>query len=191
MLSMSRNCIKGEYMNELEKINEAEYFYGRIVDCQENRNEFKYNLSAFLTSTRSVLQYIHERSKLNSALGNWYNKKVSGNRVLKFFKCKRNINIHVKPINPNARIDAGISVEIPVPQISLKIEYSNGNENIKEHQLTNPDPPLKKKSEPPKVSYEYKFSDWSGNEDVITLCKMYLDELKNIVMEGQSMRFLV
>jgi PEP-CTERM motif len=44
-------------MNELEKIREAEYFLGRMTEKRENRDAFRFNLSAFLSASRSVLQY--------------------------------------------------------------------------------------------------------------------------------------
>ena len=123
-------------------------------------------------------------------LGNWYNNKVSGNRVLKFFKCKRNINIHVKPVDPIAKINAELYDTISITE-AIEIKLFDKNGNLKDHQVIRSPEPEKKEPESPKISYEYKFSDWSDNEDVITLCRMYLDELKNIVIEGQNKGFLV
>lgn len=46
-------------MFEQEKLKEAKYFYSRMKEerGQEDRESFKYNLSAFLSVARSVLQY--------------------------------------------------------------------------------------------------------------------------------------
>jgi hypothetical protein len=37
-----------------EKLNEAQYFLGRMKDVRNNREHFRWNLSAFLSAARSV-----------------------------------------------------------------------------------------------------------------------------------------
>lgn len=50
-------------MNEKDKLEEARWFYAEMVKRQENRKIFKYNLSAFLSSARSVMQYSLKEAK--------------------------------------------------------------------------------------------------------------------------------
>ena len=40
-------------MNELKKLAEAQYFYNRMLAEFDNRQDFTYNLSAFLAAARS------------------------------------------------------------------------------------------------------------------------------------------
>ena len=44
-------------MNEQEKINEAHYFLEQLSALGNERDKFRYNLSAFLSAARSPLQY--------------------------------------------------------------------------------------------------------------------------------------
>jgi ABC-type transport system substrate-binding protein len=58
-------CRAGENpsMNESQKIREAEYFLAQMDRERENAENFGHNLSAFLSSARSVLQYALEEAK--------------------------------------------------------------------------------------------------------------------------------
>ena len=67
--------------------------------------------------------------------------------------------------------------------------------NIK--QQSNPDTPQEKPSEKPKASenatrheVKYKFDDWTGNEDVLTLCQMYIQELDGVIKDGVAKGFI-
>ena len=93
-------------------------------------------------------------------------------------------------MDPIAKINAELYDTISITE-AIEIKLFDKNGNLKDHQVIRSPEPEKKEPESPKISYEYKFSDWSDNEDVITLCRMYLDELKNIVIEGQNKGFLV
>ena len=44
-------------MYERKKFEEMKHFYYKMIDEQEHREIFEYNLSAFLSSARSILQY--------------------------------------------------------------------------------------------------------------------------------------
>ena len=53
-----------------QKLAEAKYFYDRMVEVQNtvvshNREYFIYNFSAFLSASRSVLQYMLEEIEQN------------------------------------------------------------------------------------------------------------------------------
>src|ERR1051325_3352821 len=89
-------------MNELKKLQEARYFYTKMIDEQQNKDKFLYNLSAFLSAARSVLQYAKEEVKNKPSGQNWYDNLMNSSRILKFFKDKRDLNIHEKPIHTKA-----------------------------------------------------------------------------------------
>jgi hypothetical protein len=100
-----------------QKLAEAKYFYDRMVEVQNtvvshNREYFIYNFSAFLSASRSVLQYMLEEIEQKKdpiqqlEARQWYDKKMAASPRLKFFKDKRDINIHVSPIKPIGHIIA-------------------------------------------------------------------------------------
>jgi hypothetical protein len=68
-------------MNERYKIGEAKFFLSRMEESVEDRVEFRYYLSAFLSAARSVLQYAKEESS-KKGRQQWYDETVAGNDVL-------------------------------------------------------------------------------------------------------------
>jgi hypothetical protein len=114
--------------NKIRKLGEAKYFYDRIVEVQKteiqnNREYFTYNFSAFLSASRSVLQYMCkeiERKKVLVAkqeAKKWYEGKMAASPNLQFFKGKRDINIHTAPIMPIGHI-------VAVGSSSITFRYS-------------------------------------------------------------------
>jgi len=100
-----------------QKLAEAKYFYDRMVEIQNtvvshNREHFIYSFSAFLSASRSVLQYmcreIEQKKDLvaKQEAKKWYDGKMTASQNLKFFKGKRDINIHTTPIMPIGHIIA-------------------------------------------------------------------------------------
>jgi hypothetical protein len=73
---------------------------------------FQYELSAFLSAARSVLQYALEEAKQKPNGQRWYEAQVSGNAVLKFFKDKRDLNIHAESVRPSRHIAVAITEHI-------------------------------------------------------------------------------
>ncbi len=46
------------------KLREAKFFYAHMVDAQNSRDHFRYCLNAFLSASRSVLQYADKETNL-------------------------------------------------------------------------------------------------------------------------------
>jgi hypothetical protein len=81
-----------------EKLAEARHFLGRMRDNQGNQHEFNYDLSAFLASARSVLQYVFKEIKGGDAHAqSWYDGKVAQSPNLRLFRNLRDDNIHELP----------------------------------------------------------------------------------------------
>lgn len=104
-------------MREYEKLAEARYFYDRMLEVQtneveNNRRYFIYNFSAFLSASRSVLQYMWKEIDRNKeptakqAAKKWLADRAAASPVLGFFKGKRDINIHATPVMPIGHIVA-------------------------------------------------------------------------------------
>jgi predicted lipid-binding transport protein (Tim44 family) len=122
-----------------KKLNDAEYFYGELVDKFNNEQfeKFNYNLSAFLTATRSILQYTYESSKDKGKL-NDYNKLISKNRIIGFFKEKRDINIHEVPVNSVQQINMDICATITISTSSIITVLDSNGKVIEEKKSSNP-----------------------------------------------------
>ena len=176
-------------MNEKEKLEEARYFYSRIQAEVDDPKSYQYNLSAFLSAARSVLQYACKEAKNKSGGQAWYDNRISNSSILPFFKCKRNVNIHTEPVKP--RKDYKVSRKATLhfsSSLSMKLK-DKGNvidqRCIKEAKPTH-EPPTDSTS----VEIRYRFSDWSGSEDVTELSQKYLDELEDVVDDGIKRGFI-
>jgi len=179
----------GKTMHELNKIKEAEYFYARMAETREKRDEFRYNLSAFLAAARSVLQYALREAHGKPGGQTWYDRQVAGNRVVAFFKDRRDIEIHEKPVPIRADIGISLSETVDISE-SVAVVLKDGDGNIIQSSRTEPQAPTSPCPSSSVLSLIYKFGDWTGEEDVLQLCDAYLNELRNIVADGRSKGFL-
>lgn len=128
------------------KLDEAEYFLSEMVRCNDEHRLVKFTLSAFLSASRSVLQYSNEQAIAKGAEGQtWYDQQVTGHPVVKFFRDERDVNIHSESVKPG---------QVLALEDSLRTSY--------------------------------RLNRWTGNEDVQTLARLYLSELRRIVADGRA-----
>lgn len=99
-------------LDQEQKLKEAEYFYDLMVDSfqKEMYDPFTYSLSAFLSAARSILQYTFDQAESNGRKKD-YNKLITCRPILRYFKDKRDMNIHAKPVKP-------------IQQVTLSIHWS-------------------------------------------------------------------
>lgn len=111
--------------------------------------------------------------------------------LLRFFRDLRNIDIHEAPIRPSARyaLSTKSSVLVSTSASAVVIRRDGTQQNIP---APNPPPPAKQPeaaasalSEPTLETTAYYFteleSDPSGDDDVVTLCEQYFQELERFV----------
>jgi hypothetical protein len=177
-------------MNENMKIQESEYFLSLMNETINEQHFFYFNLSAFLSAARSVLQYALKEADTKPNGRGWYDSAIQNRPVVRFFKDKRDINIHAEPIKPSAEIYIEINDKISLSDaVSITITDKDGN--ISDQEIVPKSEPTRKiKSDEPMVEYGYRFRDWSGNEDAVDLSRQYIKELKEIVSDGVSKGFI-
>ena len=188
--------LKGVSMNKKAKIKEAKYFLARMKEEQDNREHFVHSLSAFLSAARSVLQYAlnevdpKENPSAKPGAKMWYDNLMSVSSTLKFFKRKRDFNIHVEPVHPSAHFQVTLTEKAGISESFSIVHRDKDGKIISKYSSEPPKP----KPEKPETSVEhevrYKFSDWTGDEDVITLCEKYIQELEKAVKDGVSKGFI-
>ncbi len=167
-------------MNENRKLAEAQYLLSHLRSCAFDQNTFEFELSAFLSAARSVLQYACKEAITKAGGQAWYDAHMTATPEIKYFRDKRNANIHVKPVVPNPHIMVSVSTHT---SLSLTARDPDGNV-IEERNVSS----SVAQSAPASVSYH--FSDWSGSDDVETLCYRYFLILETIVKDGQAKGFL-
>jgi len=182
--------MEADQMYEQAKLAEARHFYSRMPAELNDRQIFTYNLSAFLSSARSVLQYAREEARTQPGGQQWHDNHIAGSSILRFFRDKRDINIHTEPVEPVQHTNVALTTTIHL-SASVSITHLDANGKVlyqsppetDEPELTTPDTP-------PVVTTRYRFADWAGSEDVMTLSSMYLDELQSVVEDGIRNGFL-
>jgi hypothetical protein len=177
-------------MYESHKINEAKYFYSQMLQVKHNPEYFKHNLSAFLSSARSVLQYALEEAKGKSGGQSWYDGQITKSKVARFFKEKRDINIHTEPVSVRKDIHIKLSEVVNVFSDSVSIIARDPGGKTTGQFSSGSEPAAVTHNEPPLIEEEYRFDDWPGSEDVFALCQEYLDELDAVVTDGKARRLL-
>ena len=180
----------GVIVNEDRKLAEAKYFLSHLSPSASNPNHFSFELSAFLSSARSVLQYALEEAKTKQGGQVWYDAQLTSAPEIKYFKDKRNVSIHVRPVEPDRRIVIGETAAVSFGEsLAIKVTDSDGN-LIEERHVTSSDP-----SSPPippttTVEVSYHLADWNGPEDVETLCSRYCSAIEAVLIDGQARGFL-
>jgi|SRR3989344_9591 len=170
-------------MNKIEdKLQEALFFYKKMEESVEVNFAFKYFLSAFLSASRSVLQYLLEEVKGETGGQYWYDNKISKSDILKFFKDKRDINIHKNPVEIKKGIGIKTQEKINISE-SVSIIVRDNKGNIKDKYFSKSDPQKDNSKIASTIEIVYSFDNWSGDENVLELSKKYLQELNKIVSE--------
>lgn len=171
-------------MKKQHKLAEARYFISRLNSLSDPQS-FSFELSAFLSAARSVLQYVLEEAKAKPSGQKWYSDLVLQFSPIKYFKSKRDINIHVEPVLPNRHV--GVELVVPVcisESLSLKLMDQAGNV-IDERAVNSPVPSVASQSTST-VSVSYRFADWAGTENVQTLCQQYLNAIEAVIQDGRA-----
>jgi hypothetical protein len=102
MPSVPNECNKAKKPTRADyvrKLREAEYFLGHMRPNEQYDQPFQYNLSAFLTAARSVLQYAR-KEVCGTPNQQWYDEWSGSNDLVKRMAHQRDDNIHAKTPDP-------------------------------------------------------------------------------------------
>ncbi len=177
-------------MNEHVKLFEARYFLEEMASSLGSPHAFQFNLSAFLSASRSVLQYALEDAKTRPGGNAWYDSWVIASAEIKYFKSKRDLNIHSEPVVPAPTLAVVEGLAVSSGLVGITITYADGrveHGRIIEHEKSSA-PQVDDPASP--VSFTYRFLDWTGPEDIQTLCGTYLTALEGFVSEGKARGFV-
>jgi len=178
-------------MNEDRKLAEAEYFYEEMRAVQETPEHFTFNLSAFLTAARSALQYAHKQATATPQGQGWYDTAVGRHESIRFFRGKRNVNVHAEPVQPQKRFEVKLSEDLGVLDEATEVWIVKAGEPAQHTRSETPRAaPVVREATPPSMQVHYRFADWTGSEDAIALCRVYLDAVREVVADGQGKGFL-
>lgn len=144
----------------MRKLAEAGYFLGQMQANEEFDEPFRYNLSAFLTAARSVLQFAQK--EVEGAPGQSWYEGLMQKDLLRYMKGVRDDNIHAKSV------DLGITFREELTLVVGDVEGAWG---------------------PPRSSVQRHFRD-RDDERIVQLCKSYLKHLWEFVTEGAGKAYI-
>ena len=96
------------------------------------------------------------------------------------FKDKRDKNIHQEPIIPDQVTSINETISVSDSIVAILENTVTGEKEI--ISSTSPQIPENKTT----ISHSYKFSDWSGPEDIVDLCEKYISELEGFINSGKG-----
>jgi hypothetical protein len=178
-----------------EKICEAKYFLDRMIESQNDPKHFKYNLSAFLASFRSIWHFMNMEltgTKLqpcNQKLHEWRRNALE----LQLLSKSRDTTIHRRIIatrNDVAVHVTTVSAEAQALPVSVRIENANGSvvESLNSKEEYTPASEETAQKDKPWAEYTWYFAldddtkdipnvDSILQKDVITICQTCFKEL--------------
>jgi hypothetical protein len=178
-------------MHERQKLDEARFFLRQMQATAQNAHALHpltWQLSAFLSSARSVLQYALDEAKTKPGGRAWYDAAVAGNPVIRFFKDKRDINIHEQPVVPSRRVEVSLSDTIHVEDsVSVVVRDRAGNvvqTYSSDEKRPGETPPADEPGDGTTTRTVFLFADWTGAEDVPSLSEAYFVAVERLVQAG-------
>lgn len=167
-----------------EKLGEAKYFLDRMGELQNEREPFKYNLSAFLAAFRSITLLMQKEFDKIAGFKDWYEverEKLKADYKVKKLKDARVDTIHKKTVRPKARIDVSMTARVTVIASGSAV-VKRGNGAVERH---NSRPkaasPISAENEP-NVRWRWYFNE-INDIDVVTFCQECVKELERMVSE--------
>lgn len=156
-------------MHERQKLAEARHFIERMRAEQDSARNLRFELSAFLGASRSVLQYAQRESGRRPKGRIWYDAAIKRDPMFKFFKGVRDDNIHTAPAKPTSTFRSEVA------------EYLRTDEDGEETII-----PFRHHT----TSLHHTFARWRGSESAIELAERYLAALEALVADGIAKRMI-
>jgi hypothetical protein len=167
------------------KLEEARFFLSKMIAEAEDQGAFCCYLSAFLSAARSVLQYACAEVGKGTPGRMWYDREIGQYSTLGFFKDKRDLNVHERPVKPDrTRVEMAEQIIRPSDALFVKVFDRDGNLVSQQSIIDPPRPPKPERAASAAISWY--FDDWPGNEDIVDLCKRYLTEVEALLRAGEQ-----
>lgn len=167
------------------KYSEAQYFLSRMEECRNRRDEFRFNLSAFVTASESFLEFLLlETNAINSSLNKWRKERVDNirkDRLGIIISNSRKQTVHRKPLEPKTE-EKEIPKLLPEPiDMEFTPVFVNADGSISYGVVP-------KGNVIPIYTYEKESQHYfKGSEsDVITICREHLKNLNELLLSCET-----
>lgn len=177
-----------------DKLDEVRYFLARMRETQADRDVFRYNLSAFLAASRSVVGIAHQEYKGKPKFAEWGKAKLKElqrkGTPSALLMQKRDMTIHERTVQP----DHGHYMFTPPPDYlvltdSATIILIHDDGTIGQVETTSNEPPSGPPEAPrqsgPTTDARWFFTEFP-NTDIVTLCEQHVALLDGVVSECEA-----
>ena len=174
-------------MNAMSKLEEAFYFFNQMKENVDNKDNFKFNLSAFISSARSTTFFLKKEFDGNPKFDGWYLHKqgeMRANSLMTFFKGARTDEIHIKRVDVEGHHEVSLTDTMSVTD-SVQYVLHRADGTIETGGTTPPEikPNKVKNSSIVKTRWYFTYFN-DGEKDIIQLCLEYYNELRKILIEA-------
>lgn len=178
-------------MHERDKLKEAEHHLTVMKQDHDDPARFKYALSAFLSATRSVLQYALKEAKSRDGGQAWYDGSIASRPIVGFMKDQRDSNIHQEPVALNNDVAVTLSGIVLLTGSATAILRKADGTSAVTHSDDSSRPQAPAPRQPPTTArYTYRFPGWPAQHDALTLSEAYLSELRSFIDNGLAGDFI-
>jgi|HubBroStandDraft_3_1064219.scaffolds.fasta_scaffold29643_2 hypothetical protein len=94
-----------------DKYNEARYFFGKLLECYHQPEEFQFNLNAFIQAIRNITFMLQSEENKFEGFDEWYAAKQEGmraNGALRRFVEARNIVVKCSSLAAKSKARSGL-----------------------------------------------------------------------------------
>jgi len=182
-----------------DKCNEAGYFLAQMKTAINNKDAFRYNLSAFISALRSTTLFMKKEYAHTPKFSSWYPTKqaqMEADKILSFFNKQRVLTIHIKSIATHSQVQfhspsidlAKFTGEPLSFTVTASVEES-GKPTMQVFNIVDPAGALAGEAS---IETQWLFDDLPqednpDNKDVFVLCAEQLDKIAAIVSECEQM----
>lgn len=174
-----------------DKLLEARYFIEQMISNEAHHLPFKYNLSAFLSASRSVMQLLHAKGFSVQGFQAWYDQQML-DPLLRFFRNTRDFSVHEGQLSLDAATQDGA---MPVVHILKNVSGSYtmlASVHLDESKELNP---IVLVHQTGNIEYRtnfcWAFSDYPEDIDlkneVLELCNDYLQRIETCAIEANRL----
>lgn len=181
-------------MYERNKLLEARYFLNQMKSNTSNFKVFCYNLSAFLSASRSILYFIRREVK-GTENQRWYDDKMRDSEIFRFFTQRRDLTVHEKPVQPNVNFSAEHRICVRATEVVVALKRVDSNGKVIENYSSSKNLPpnttnLQQEPKEGKVELTYVFDYYGSEESVINICDRYFEDLELYIEEGIRLAYI-
>ena len=156
-----------------DKLDEAAYFLERMIQVRDDRRIFAYNLSAFLSSFRSITYIMQVEFSGHQNFREWYAIEQEGMKAdtkMRLLHDKRIATVHTRLFSP---LGIKLVASFPLTKGDWAIEVVNEDESMDQVE----EPPTQR----PKIGVQNWYFTEIPGADVIAACQECLDKMRAIV----------